>query len=73
MEGYGNLVMIEHSGGWQTRYGHCHAVHTNKGKAVQQGTRIGLVGSTGNSSGPHLHFELRKKGAARDPLPYIAF
>lgn len=69
--GYGNLVVIDHGGGVSTAYGHQSAIHVSVGQSVGQGTVIGAVGSTGNSTGPHLHFEVRINGAATDPLPYL--
>ncbi len=73
---YGVLVIIDHgtdsSGNrWQTVYGHCHSRLVAQGQTVSRGQRIGVVGSTGNSTGPHLHFEVRKNGERIDPLPYI--
>lgn len=69
--GYGNLVVIDHGGGVSTAYGHQSAIHVSVGQSVGQGTVIGAVGSTGNSTGPHLHFEVRINGSATDPLPYL--
>lgn len=57
--GYGNMVMIDHGNGWQTLYGHLSQVKVGCGQSVAQGQRIGLAGSSGNSSGAHLHFETR--------------
>ena len=57
--GYGNMVMIDHGNGWQTVYAHLSQVGVGCGQSVNQGQSIGLAGSTGNSTGPHLHFETR--------------
>jgi murein DD-endopeptidase MepM/ murein hydrolase activator NlpD len=57
--GYGNMVVVDHGGGWQSLYAHLSALNVVCGSAVFQGTVIGAMGNTGNSSGPHLHFELR--------------
>ncbi len=57
--GYGNMVVIDHGGGWQTLYAHMSEIYVGCGQSVYQGDVIGLMGSTGNSSGPHLHFEMR--------------
>ncbi len=56
--GYGNVVVIDHDGGWQTLYAHMSALNVGCGQSVMQGDVIGYFGSTGNSSGPHLHFEM---------------
>lgn len=66
--GYGNLVEIDHGGGSETRYGHLAAIVVEVGAQLQQGAVIGAVGSTGRSTGPHLHFEVRQDGMAVDPL-----
>ncbi|MEP7355650.1 MAG: peptidoglycan DD-metalloendopeptidase family protein, partial [Anaerolineales bacterium] len=65
--GYGNLVVIDHGNGWQSVYGHLSQWNVECGQSVFQGNLIGLAGSTGNSSGPHLHFELRYKGSYVNP------
>jgi murein DD-endopeptidase MepM/ murein hydrolase activator NlpD len=57
--GYGNMVMIDHGNGWQTVYAHLSQVNVSCGQSVNQGQSVGLAGSTGNSTGPHLHFETR--------------
>jgi murein DD-endopeptidase MepM/ murein hydrolase activator NlpD len=57
--GYGNLIVLDHGNGWQSAYAHLSAVNVTCGQSVAQGTVIGGLGSTGNSSGPHLHFEMR--------------
>lgn len=69
--GYGNLVEINHGGGYQTRFGHLSQRMVGEGQYVRRGTLIGLIGSTGRSTGPHLHYEVRYNGSAVDPTPYI--
>jgi peptidoglycan hydrolase-like protein with peptidoglycan-binding domain len=66
--GYGNLVVIEHRAGMTSWYAHLASIAVSPGQCLVAGNRIGRVGSTGNSTGPHLHFELRLRGAAIDPL-----
>jgi peptidoglycan hydrolase-like protein with peptidoglycan-binding domain len=65
--GYGNLVVIQHRAGMTSWYAHLSKIAVRPGTCVVAGTRIGRVGSTGHSTGPHLHFELRVRGAAIDP------
>jgi murein DD-endopeptidase MepM/ murein hydrolase activator NlpD len=69
--GYGNLVVVDHGNGLATAYAHASAILVGVGQSVSQGETISLVGSTGNSSGPHLHFEVRVNGVAVDPLLYL--
>jgi murein DD-endopeptidase MepM/ murein hydrolase activator NlpD len=66
--GYGNLVAVAHGGGVRTLYGHLSSIAVTRGQRVVTGTLLGRVGSTGLSTGPHLHFEVRLRGAAVDPL-----
>lgn len=65
--GYGNLVVIDHGNGWQTWYAHLNQIYVTCGQNVRQGGIVGAVGSTGNSSGPHLHFETRYLGDLPNP------
>src|SRR5262245_6093506 len=69
--GYGNLVVVRHQLGYTTWYAHLSTITTWVGEQLSAGTRIGLVGATGNATGPHLHFELRRFGVALDPAPYL--
>ena len=69
--GYGNYVVIAHAGGFDTLYGHLSTSLVKVGQQVTQGTVVGLEGSTGNSTGPHLHFELRIGQKPVDPTPYL--
>jgi len=69
--GYGNLVVIDHGNGLATAYAHASSILVGVGKQVAQGQTVSLVGSTGHSSGPHLHFEVRINGVAVDPLLYL--
>ena len=69
--GYGNLTVIDHGGGLSTAYGHQSSIGVSVGQQVAQGEIIGNVGSTGHSTGPHLHFEVRVNGQAVDPLGYL--
>lgn len=68
---YGNYVIIDHGNGYQTLYAHMSKIIATKGQWVSQGTRIGLVGSTGYSTGPHLHFTVYKNGKLVDPKTVI--
>ena len=68
---YGNLMVITHENGVQTYYGHCSQLYLSAGATVSQGQSIAAVGSTGNSTGPHLHFEVRVNGTAYNPENYV--
>ena len=78
LTGYGNYVVLEHIGDdgstFYTLYGHLTngSIQVTVGETVEQGRVLGIMGSTGNSTGPHLHFEIRINGEAVDPLPYLA-
>lgn len=69
--GYGNTVMVDHGGGIVTLYAHNSSNTVSAGQQVNRGQTIALIGSTGNSTGPHLHFEVRKNGDHVDPLPWV--
>ena len=71
MGGYGNLVVIDHGNGLATAYGHNTSVAVSYGQTVAQGQLISYSGSTGHSTGPHVHFEVRVNGAPVDPLGYL--
>lgn len=69
--GYGNYILIDHGGGMSTGYGHLSQIFVSNGQTVQKGQAIGAVGSTGASTGPHLHFEVRMHGKPVDPAAYL--
>ena len=68
---YGLFISVEHGGNIQTRYGHLSRLNVAAGQTVHKGDLIGYVGSTGRSTGPHLHYEVRIAGAAVNPIPYM--
>lgn len=68
---YGNTVIIDHGGGYKTLYGHTSEYLVSKGDTVEKGQPIARVGSTGRSTGPHLHFEVRINDKAVNPIPYL--
>jgi murein DD-endopeptidase MepM/ murein hydrolase activator NlpD len=69
--GYGNMVEIDHGNGLKTRYGHNKELTVEVGDVVTKGQALALMGSTGRSTGPHVHYEVIKNGRQVDPLPYI--
>ena len=69
--GYGLYVALEHGGNIETRYGHMSRLNVAAGQMVHKGDVIGYVGSTGRSTGPHLHYEVRIAGEAVNPVPYL--
>lgn len=71
MGGYGNLIIIDHENGVQTYYGHCSKLYASVGQKVTAGDIIAAVGSTGNSTGNHLHLEIRLNGVTLDPQKYL--
>jgi len=68
---FGRLVVIDHGDGWQTRYAHLKKIAVKKGKRVARGDVIGAVGKSGNATGPHLHYEVRRYGKPVDPRPFL--
>lgn len=73
MSGYGNYIIIDHENGTKTAYGHCDTLLVSSGERVTQGQVIAQMGSTGNSTGPHLHFEIKVDDEYQDPLGYVAY
>jgi len=69
--GYGNYIVIDHGNGFQTLYAHLSRIYVSAGTSVAKGVVIGAVGSTGRSTGPHLHFEIRLKGVGQNPYNYL--
>lgn len=69
--GYGNLVVVRHRLGYETWYAHMSRIAASVGQGVSGGTVLGYVGSTGHTTGPHLHFEVRRFGTPIDPVPYL--
>jgi murein DD-endopeptidase MepM/ murein hydrolase activator NlpD len=70
--GYGKYIIINHGDGIQTLYAHCSKLYVKQGQYVNQGDIIAAMGSTGNSTGTHLHFEIRINGQYADPLKYVS-
>ncbi|MBO4954645.1 MAG: peptidoglycan DD-metalloendopeptidase family protein, partial [Clostridia bacterium] len=71
--GYGKMIVINHENGYVTYYAHCSRLLYSSGKRVAKGDVIAYVGNTGNSTGPHLHFEVRLNGSPRNPLNYVSY
>jgi murein DD-endopeptidase MepM/ murein hydrolase activator NlpD len=69
--GYGQLIVIDHGGGLTTRYGHLSHIDVSQGQWIERSQFIGRVGSTGRSTGPHLHYEIRINDEPVDPLQYL--
>lgn len=69
--GYGNCVIVKHNSGYESLYGHLSKINVFTGKEVKAGDIIGFIGSTGRSTGPHLHYEIRKEGQDINPLPFL--
>ena len=71
LRGYGQVVYVDHGNGISTRYGHLSRIDVAPGQIIKRGDNLGLVGSTGRSTGPHLHYEVRLDGQATNPIPYL--
>ena len=71
MKGYGKMIVVEHSGGLHSVYAHNKVNYVRVGQKVSAKEAIGQIGNTGRSTGPHLHFEIRKNGKHKDPLPFL--
>jgi murein DD-endopeptidase MepM/ murein hydrolase activator NlpD len=69
--GWGKLVIVAHQRGVRSMYAHLSRIDVQIGEEVQTGDQVGRVGATGDATGPHLHFEVRLRGAALDPLPAL--
>ena len=69
--GYGKLVVVDHGNGFQTYYGHLSEIKTSAGAELQRGDEVGLMGATGNTTGPHVHYEIRLYGAPVNPIQYM--
>jgi murein DD-endopeptidase MepM/ murein hydrolase activator NlpD len=69
--GYGRVIDIDHGNGMSTRYGHLSAIDVRVGQSIRTGQIIGRIGSTGRSTGPHLHYETRVRGGAVDPQKFL--
>ncbi|MGE5628418.1 MAG: M23 family metallopeptidase [Solirubrobacterales bacterium] len=70
-EGYGNVIIINHGNNIETVYAHCKTINVKKSQKVTTGEKIGEVGSTGRSTGPHVHFEIRLNGTPMNPQNYL--
>lgn len=71
MSGYGKVIVIDHGSGVRTLYAHLSEVHVEKGQELRGRPVIGLSGSSGRATGPHLHFEVQRRGSAEDPVPLL--
>ncbi|GJM68358.1 hypothetical protein HMSSN036_05740 [Paenibacillus macerans] len=69
--GYGNVIIIDHKNGYETLYGHLSKISVKEGEIVEKGAKIGVMGSTGRSTGTHLHFEIHKNGGVQNPMKYL--
>lgn len=69
--GYGNCIIIDHKNGYETLYGHLSKFNVKKGEVVEKGSKIGVMGNTGRSTGTHLHFEIIKNGSTQNPMKYL--
>ena len=69
--GYGRMVEVQHAGGFTTRYGHLSKILVKEGQKLSAGDVVGKVGSSGRSTGPHLHYEVRRNGDALNPVRFL--
>ena len=69
--GYGNSIVISHGFSYETRYAHMSKINVQRGQVIKRGQVIGLVGNTGKSTAPHLHYEVHKNGVPIDPINYF--
>ena len=70
-DGFGNLIIIDHKNGFETYYAHLNAIYVSAGEKIKSGQVIGTIGTTGNSTGPHLHFEIRENKEAKNPMDFL--
>ncbi len=68
---YGNVVILKHTGNYRSVYAHARKLHVRKGQFVERSQKIAEVGMTGRTTGPHLHFEIRRRDVPKDPLLYL--
>ena len=68
---YGNLVEVDHGNGFVTKYAHLHKSYVKKGQYLERGDDVGELGSTGRSTGPHLHYEIIYQGKDVNPMPFV--
>ena len=71
ISGYGKMVEVDHGNGFKTKYAHMNEIYVTKGEEVVKDQPIGEVGSTGRSTGPHLHYEILYRGVPVDPMPFM--
>ncbi len=73
VDGYGNYIKLEHKNGFSSAYGHCDTLLVSDGDTVKKGDKIATMGNTGNSTGPHLHFEILYDEEPQNPLNYVTY
>ena len=69
--GYGNIVIVDHGGAYQTAYAHLDSRGVRAGQNVRRGQTLGRLGQSGNATAPHVHYEVRRRGAPINPAPYL--